>query len=40
MQCLNIKEWKLIELQITQTSHPLSISDGKKISKFNTRKNM
>ena len=26
---LNIKEWKLLELKITQTRHPLSISDGK-----------
>ena len=30
IQSLNIKEWKLLELQITQTRHPLSISDGKK----------
>ena len=25
MQSLYIKEWKLLELQITQTRHPLSI---------------
>ena len=25
MQSLNIKEWKLLELQITQTRNPLSI---------------
>ena len=31
MQSLNIKEWKLLELQITQTRHPLPISDGKNI---------
>ena len=30
---MNIKEWKLLDLQITQTTHPLSISDG-KMSKF------
>ena len=29
MQRLNIKEWKLFELQIRQTRHPLHISDGK-----------
>ena len=28
MQCLNIKERKLLELQITQTRHHLSILDG------------
>ena len=38
MQRLNIKEWKLLELQITQTRHPLRIFDG-KMSKFNTHKN-
>ena len=27
MQSLNIKEWKLLELQNTQTRHPLSILD-------------
>ena len=37
MQSLNVKEWKLFELQITQTWHPLHISDG-KMSKFNTHK--
>ena len=37
MQSLNIKEWKLFELQITQTLHHLRIPDGKK-SKFNTCK--
>ena len=37
MQSLNIKEWKLFELQITQTWHPLRISDD-KMTKFNTRK--
>ena len=36
MQILNIKEWKLFELQITQTRNPLSISGGK--CKFNTPK--
>ena len=36
-QSLNTKKWKLFELQITQTWHPLRISDGKK-SKFNTGK--
>ena len=30
MQSLNIKESILLELQITQTRHPLSISEGKK----------
>ena len=30
IQSLNMKEWKLLELQITQTRHTLSISDGKK----------
>ena len=35
MQSLNIKEWILLELQIKQTKHPLSISD-EKMSKFNT----
>ena len=30
------KEIELLELQITQTRHPLFISDG-KMSKFNTR---
>ena len=34
-QSLNIKKCKLFELQITQSKHPLSISDG-KMSKFNT----
>ena len=45
MQSLNIMEWKLFELQIklfelpiTQTWHPLRISDG-KMSKLNTCKN-
>ena len=36
MQSLNIKEWKLLELQITQTRHLQRISDD-KMSKFNTR---
>ena len=31
MQSLNIKEWKLFELQITQNWHPLCISDGKNV---------
>ena len=31
MQSLNIKEWKLFELQITQTWHPLRVSDGKNV---------
>ena len=39
MQSLNIKELKLLELQITQTRHPLCISNG-KMSKFNLRKNV
>ena len=30
----DIKEWKLYELQITQTRHPLSISD-EKMFQFN-----
>ena len=34
MQSLNKKEWKLLELQITQTRHPLCISD-RKMSKSN-----
>ena len=38
MQSLNIKEWKLLELQITQTRHHLSILQ-KNISKFKTPKN-
>ena len=38
MQSLNIKECKLLELQITQTRHPLSILQ-KKMSKFKTHKN-
>ena len=33
MQSLNIKEWKLFELQITQTRNHLSISN-EKMSKF------
>ena len=31
VQSLNIKEWILLELQITQTWHPLSIADGKNV---------
>ena len=31
MQSLNKKEWILLELQITQTRHPLSILDGKNV---------
>ena len=31
MQSLNIKEWKLLELQIPQTRHPLRIPDGKNV---------
>ena len=38
IQSLNIKEWKLLELQITQTRHPFSILQ-KKMSKFKTPKN-
>ena len=34
IQSLNIKEWKLLELQITETRHPLSISDGKTALKL------
>ena len=41
LQCINnhyvkydLKEWMLLELQITQTRHPISISD-EKMSKFN-----
>ena len=33
---INIKDWKLLELQITQTRHPLRILDGKNF-KFNMR---
>ena len=29
VQSLNIKEWILLDLQISQTRHPLSIVDGK-----------
>ena len=36
---LNIKERKLLELQITQTRHTIGISDG-KMSEFNTRKHV
>ena len=32
---LNKKEWILVELKITQTKHPLWISNG-KMSKFNS----
>ena len=35
IQNLNVKEQKLLKLQITQTRHTKSISDG-KMSKFNT----
>ena len=35
MSSMNIKAWLLLELQITQTRNPPSISD-EKISKFNT----
>ena len=31
MQSLNIKEWILLKLQITQTRHHLSILDGKNV---------
>ena len=31
VQSLNIKEWTLFELQITQTWHPLRITDGKNV---------
>ena len=31
VQSLNIKEWILLELQITQTRHPLNIADGKSV---------
>ena len=31
MQSLNIKEWKLLELQITQTRNHLSISNEKNV---------
>ena len=31
MLSMNIKEWKLLELQITQTTHPLSIPDEKNV---------
>ena len=31
MQSLNVREWILLELQITQTRHPLSISDWKNV---------
>ena len=32
-QSLNVKEWKVLELQITQTRHNLSILDSKKVLK-------
>ena len=32
MQCFNIKEWKLLELQIIQTRHPLSNLQKKCLS--------
>ena len=35
---LNIKEWKLFELQINQTWPPPHAFRKKKMSKFNTRK--
>ena len=38
MQSLNIEEWKLLELQIKQTRHPLSILQN-KMSKFKNPKN-
>ena len=38
MKCLNIKGMIFLELQITQTRHPLSISDGKNV-KANTPQN-
>ena len=38
IQSLNIKEWKLFELQIKQTWHTLRILNG-KMFKFNTHKN-
>ena len=28
IQSLNIKEWKLFELQITQTKHPQNVAEG------------
>ena len=28
MQCLNKKEWKILELKITQTRDPKSVLDG------------
>ena len=37
MQSFNIKEWKLFELQFTQTRHPYAFPK-EKMSKFNTRK--
>ena len=37
IQSLNIKEWKLLELQITQTRHHLSISDVKNVYNQNTK---
>ena len=36
MQSLNLKEWILLELQITQTRRPLRISEG-NMSKFSNR---
>ena len=39
MQSLNMKEWKLLELQITKTRHPLSISEGKKCPSSTPLKN-
>ena len=37
MQSLNIKEWKLFKLQITQTRPPF-VFRMEKMSKFNNRK--
>ena len=39
MQTLNIKEWKLLVLQITQTRHPLSILQKKSLSSINEKQN-
>ena len=39
MQSFHIEEWKLLELQITQTIHPKPFPSEKN-SKFNTRQKL
>ena len=38
IQSLNIKEWKLLQLQITQARHPWAFQ-MEKMSKYNSPKN-